>query len=168
MQRVMIILWIGAACGAVTFAAGADRLIETQPAGRNAAAGEAAVESGARFAYLDVWIDSGQNPLAAYQFELAAEVGDVRIVGIEGGDGPIYADPPYYDNRAMQHDQVILAAFSTAGADALPRGNVRVARIHVMIEGDEAPEYVLKLHAAARTDGEPIEADLKIEKGSSQ
>ena len=39
-----------------------------------------------RFEAIDIYIDSGAQPLAAYQVELRATSGDVKAVGIEGGD----------------------------------------------------------------------------------
>ncbi|MCP4593683.1 MAG: hypothetical protein GY842_23350, partial [bacterium] len=64
--------------------------------------------------------------------------------------------PPYYDPEALTQDRVIIAAFDT-GAD-LPTGRNRVAQIHVQIRGNRTPDYVVQLHVAASTDGEPIEA----------
>jgi hypothetical protein len=107
-----------------------------------------------RFTYVDVSIDSKSEPLAAYQFELAAEKGDVKIVGIEGGEHAAFQAPPYYDPAAMSRDHVIIAAFNT-GKD-LPKGKTRVARIHVQITGDQKPEYVIKLEVAASSEGQPI------------
>ena len=107
-----------------------------------------------RFTYVDVYIDSRNEPLAAYQLELAAEKGDVKIVGIEGGEHAAFRAPPYYDPAAMSRDHVIIAAFNT-GQD-LPKGETRVARVHVQITGEQKPEYVLKLEVAASSEGQPI------------
>ena len=114
-----------------------------------------------RFAAVDVYVDSGDEPLAAYQFELAAETGRIKIVGIEGGEHPAFADPPYYDPKAMSQDRVIIAAFHTG--DHLPSGRIRVARIHVQIDGNQEPDYVVRLFVAASADGEPIEATATVE-----
>ncbi len=113
-----------------------------------------------RFAVVEVFIDSGGQALAAWQFELAAERGDVKIVGIEGGEHPAFKSPPYYDPAAMQHDRVVLAAFNT-GND-LPKGKTRIARIHVQIAGDVPPEYALRLEAAGNPEGKRIEATLSV------
>jgi hypothetical protein len=116
---------------------------------------EAATQS-VRFAWVDIYVDSGDVPLAAYQFELAAETGSFQIVGVEGGEHPAFAAPPYYDPAALAHDHVIIAAFSTD--DDLPAGRTRVARIHVQIAGGETPDYVVKLIVAATADGTEIPA----------
>ncbi len=127
-------------------------------------AGEA--EPPVRFTSVEVFIDTGEQPLAAWQFELAAERGSVKIVGIEGGDHPAFKSPPYYDPAAMQHDRVILAAFNT-GKD-LPKGKTRIARIHVQITGDVQPEYAIRLEAAGGPDGSRIQATLSLGKGEAK
>lgn len=120
-----------------------------------------------RFTYVDVFIDSKDQPLAAYQFELAAEKGDVKIVGIEGGEHAAFKAPPYYDPAAMSRDHVIIAAFNT-GKD-LPKGKTRVARVHVQITGEPKPEYVIKLEVAASFKGQPISgATATVTEGGSR
>ena len=133
-----------------------------------AAAQEAAPEAGpaVRFEAVDVYVDSGKGTLAAYQFELAAEVGEVKIVGIEGGDHAAFAEPPYYDPAALAHNRVIIAAFNT-GAD-LPTGKTRVARVHVQVTGAAEPEYALKLHVAADANGREIEATVSVMGGEAK
>ena len=121
-----------------------------------------------RFDAIDVYVQTGDEPLAAYQLDLSAEKGDVTIVGIEGGESEVFTAPPYYDPAAIQNDRVIIAYFSTAAADALPRGKVRIATIHVQIIGDVQPEYDAKITVAATVDGEPIDAELILETGSTQ
>lgn len=121
-----------------------------------------------RFDAIDVYVQSGDEPLAAYQLDLSAAKGDVTIVGIEGGESEVFTAPPYYDPAAIQNDRVIIAYFSTAAADALPRGKVRIATIHVQIVGDVEPEYNATLTAAATAGGEPIDAELILETGPTQ
>src|SRR5258708_5660502 len=65
------------------------------------------------FAYVDVFIDPHGTPLAAYQFELRATAGDVKLVGIEGGEHAAFAKPPYYDPKALLNDRIVIAAFNT-------------------------------------------------------
>ena len=67
-------------------------------------------------------MDSGSTPLAAYQIEFTATNGIARIVGIEGGAHPAFRQPPFYDPKAIQHEHVIIASFSTANAADLPTG----------------------------------------------
>jgi len=100
-----------------------------------------------RFVAVDVYIDSGTTPLAAWQFELTTGSGDAKIVGVEGGDHPAFKAPPYYDPKALTHSRVIIAAFSTA--ENLPSGRTRVARIHVQVSGEPQPEFGVKVIVAA-------------------
>jgi hypothetical protein len=109
-----------------------------------------------RFEAVDIVLDSGDLPLAAYQFEFTAETGQITIVGIEGGDHPAFKEPPYYDPAALRNNRVIIAAFSTAAE--LPTGPTRVARAHVQVTGDVEPQYVVSLKVAASADGERIPA----------
>lgn len=119
-----------------------------------------------RFAYVDIFIDPQGKPLAAYQLELKAESGDVKIVGIEGGETAAFREPPYYDPAALMNNRVILAAFNT-GAD-LPAGKTRVARVHVRIAGTEAPAYSINLQVTAGTDGEAISAIASFLQGEAK
>jgi hypothetical protein len=114
-----------------------------------------------RFAAVDVYVDSGHQPLAAYQCELNAVRGGIKIVGIEGGEPAAFAEPPYYDPAAMMNDRVILAAFNTG--KQLPTGKSRIARVHVQISGDAEPQYELKLEAAASSDGQRISATVSTQ-----
>ena len=115
-----------------------------------------------RFAPLDVYIDSGQNALAVFQFELRTERGNVEIVGIEGGEHAAFAEAPYYDPAALANDRVIIAAFNTG--DELPIGKTRVATLHLMISGDIEPEYALDLSVAGDADAEEVAAQISYEK----
>lgn len=119
-----------------------------------------------RFEAVEVYVDSGKAPLAAYQFELAAEVGEVTIVGIEGGEHAAFKEPPYYDPAALRKHRVIIAAFST-GRD-LPVGRTRVARIHVMVTGEVEPQYVIDLQVAAASDGKRIKAEATLAQGEEK
>jgi hypothetical protein len=122
-----------------------------------------AAAQGVRFAWVDVFIDPGDVPLAAYQFELAAETGSFQIVGVEGGEHPAFAEPPYYDPAALADERIIIAAFSTD--DDLPAGSTRIARIHVQIAGGGTPDYVVKLTVAATADGTEIPATATVVAG---
>ena len=115
-----------------------------------------------RFEALDITIDPDGQPLAAYQLELAAERGDVKIVGIEGGETPAFATPPYYDPAALQNHRIIIAAFATGGD--LPAARTRVARLHLHVEGDAEPEYAIRLRVAASPDGKRIPATATIQR----
>lgn len=119
-----------------------------------------------RFGVLDVFIDAGDTPLAAYEFELATKAGDVTLVGIERGDDPNFQDPPYYDPAALTQSRVIVGAFSLA--EQLPQGRTRVARLHVRIGAGAAPQYDVKLRAAGSREGQSIAAEVTIMEGVSR
>jgi hypothetical protein len=120
-------------------------------------------ENRVRFAPLHIYIDSGGQALAAFQFELKTTAGQIKIVGVEGGDHPAYKQPPYYDPAALANDRIIIAAFNTDSD--LPQGQSRVATVHLQIIGDAEPEYELQLAVAADADGSEIPAEISFEKG---
>lgn len=123
-------------------------------------------EGRVRFAPVHIYLDAGDKPLAAYQFELKARTGQIKIVGVEGGAHPAFGEAPYYDPAALTHDRIIIAAFNT-GTD-LPHGRTRIATIHLQILGDAEPQYELKLVTAADRDGQEIHADLNLQTGENQ
>jgi hypothetical protein len=120
-------------------------------------------QPGVRFAPLYIYIDSGNNNLAAYQFELKATAGQIKIVGVEGGKHEAFKEAPYYDPAALAKDRIIIAAFSTGSN--LPKGRMRIATIHLQIVGDAEPQYDLKLIVAGDADGKEIPAEITFEKG---
>jgi hypothetical protein len=117
-----------------------------------------------RFEAIDVFLDSGNLPLAAWQLELRSHTQDVEIVGIEGGEHSAFKEPPYYDPRAMNNNRVILGAFNTGSDDQLPSGRSRVARIHVQITGPGERLWHTELTTSAASDGRNIPAELSIAK----
>lgn len=117
-----------------------------------------------QFAAVDVFLDSGSHPLAAYQLDFVAKGNDVKIVGIEGGEHVAFQDPPHYDPVAMRRERVILAAFSTEAL--LPNGRTRVATVHLQYRG-KAPLYSTKLTTAASVGGESIPVKLKLQPKSN-
>ncbi len=129
--------------------------------------GEDDADTPLRFAYVEIHIDPHGRPLAAWQFEFEAATENIVIVGIEGGEPAAFAEPPYYDPKAIQSQRVIVADFNTAPADQLPDAPARIATIHVMIRGDVQPRYVLKLTTAADPAGRRIDADIRFEEGTA-
>ena len=121
------------------------------------------VQPSVRFAPLHIYLDSGNKSLAAYQFELKAAAGQVKIVGVEGGQHPAFKEAPYYDPAALANDRIIIAAFNTGRE--LPKGRTRIATIHLQIIGDAEPDYELKLTVAADADAKEIPAKITFEKG---
>jgi hypothetical protein len=116
-----------------------------------------AIEEGrSRFRAVDIYLDAKGTPLAAYQLEFTVTNVVAKIVGIEGGDHPAFHNPPFYDSKAIQHERVILAAFSTDAAEKLPNGKTRVATIHLQTFGDAELKVELKLQTAADPQGKKI------------
>jgi hypothetical protein len=130
-----------------------------QPSGAEYATAQQRVS----FVSLGIYVDSASYALAAYQFELKAALGNIKIVGVEGGQHPAFSQPPYYDPAALSKDRIIIAAFNT-GKD-LPTGRTRIATIHLQIIGSTQPEYQLTLTVAADADGKEIPAKISFEKG---
>jgi hypothetical protein len=121
--------------------------------------GDAAADA-VRFEAIDVFVDSRDQPLAAWQLELSCTDGGVLISGIEGGEHPAFREPPYYDPRAVNNNRVILGAFSTQ--DSLPTGRSRVARVHVQVTGPGDRIWQTQLTTAADHDGRTIDAEMTI------
>ena len=124
---------------------------------------ETSAQQSVRFAPLDIYLDSGNEGLAAFQFELKTVTGQIKIVGVEGGEHAAFKQPPYYDPAALANDRIIIAAFNTSRD--LPTGRSRITTIHLQIIGDIQPEYELNLIVAANADGENIPAKITFEKG---
>ena len=120
-------------------------------------------QAGPRFTAVDVFVDSGSRPLAAWQLHFSVKSGDAKIVGIEGGEHPAFRQPPYYDPKAIQHERVIIAAFNTAAADKLPKGKTRVATVHWQVSGTKEPQYVVKLQIAADDEANTIPCEVTVE-----
>jgi len=123
----------------------------------------AATKDTVRFQAVDIFIDSKDTPLAAYQLEFLVKTGDAKVVGVEGGEHPAFKDAPFYDPKAIQHERVIIAAFNTAAADKLPKGKTRVATMHLQITGDRNPDYAVKLETAATLEGRKIGVETTFE-----
>src|SRR5258708_35576134 len=70
-------------------------------------------ESRIRVRALDLFVDSGSSPLAAYQLKCLATNGVVSITGIERREHLAFTPPPHPDRKSMQHEPVILAASNT-------------------------------------------------------
>ena len=112
-----------------------------------------------QFVALDIVLDAPE-PLAAWQFELSGT--SMTVVGIENGDSDAFGDAPYYDRYALQSgeaDRIIVADYSIASD--LPSGRIRLATIHVMIDGD-TPEYELKLITATTREGQRLDASITV------
>ena len=113
-----------------------------------------------RFIAVDIFVNSSNQSLAAYQLEFAATNGVAKIVGIEGGEHPAFREAPHYEPKAMQSDRVIIAAYSTD--NQLPVGKTRVATIHLQVTGD-SPQFGIHLETAGNSAGNKIEAEATFE-----
>jgi hypothetical protein len=117
-----------------------------------------------RFAALDVMIDTGPVGLGSYQVDMKALEG-VKVVGVEGGESAAFREAPFYDPAAlMEGERIVIASFSMAGAEQLPRGQVRVARVHVtapvgVVDG-ALVKMPSKLVVATDSDGKTIAATM--------
>ena len=114
------------------------------------------------FVGVEVWIDSGAAPLAAWQVEVEEETGAGKLVGITGGEHAAFEDPPSYDPRALQEGRVVLAAYDL-GED-LPQGRTRVASLTFAVDGGAEPEFVQRGATAATADGTRIPIELTLER----
>jgi hypothetical protein len=120
-------------------------------------------ESTAHFRVVDIYVDSGSTPLAAYQLKFSVTNSIVKIVGIEGGQHRAFREPPFYDPKAMQEERVVIAAFSTEKPENLPTGKTRVATIHLQTTGTERLGVRLELQTAADSTGKKISATATCE-----
>ena len=121
----------------------------------------AAIAGDTLFYPVDIYIDTGESPLAAWQLEVIYDDADISIVGVEGGDRP-FTEPPYYDHPGLTEGRIILAAFSTERD--VPSGRLWVARLHLMEEADGDGRIDYRLILTAGPDGEPYEAEIKAER----
>jgi hypothetical protein len=131
-----------------------------------APSGIAGEESPVSFVPCHIYLDSGEHPLAAYQFELKIKRGDVKIVGVEGGEHPAFGDAPYYDPAALSRNRIIIAAFNTA--ESLPTGRTRIATLHLQVTGEVVPDYESVLTVSADAEGKSIPTTITFEQGESK
>ena len=116
----------------------------------------------AEFALFDVYVDTGEEPLAAYQLKLSDERAAVKIISVEGGEHASFREPPKFDAKAIQRDVIKIAAFSLDAKEKLPTGRVRVASLHVEIGPGLTPAWKAAVEAAARPGGGKISAEISI------
>lgn len=126
-----------------------------------------------------VYIDPKGRRLAAWQFELSGGKTGAEVVGVEGGEGVFTgqaerSDRPYYDPAALRasgYGRIIVGDFTTADAQVLPTGEVRVASIHYRLKGEAGErgegaeaKFEATLAAAADAEGKAIDgAGIRIE-----
>ena len=116
-----------------------------------------AVAGDIAFYPVDIYIDTGEKPLAAWQLEVHYNDTDITITGVEGGDHP-FGEPAYYDHLGMTQGRIVLAAFTTDRN--APSGRLRVARLHFMEEADGEGGISIRLILTAGPEGVPYEAEV--------
>jgi len=121
-----------------------------------------------RFGTCAVWIDTSDSAMSADQIVIRAVSGDVRIVGIEGGDHERLVEPPYYDPEAMQQDRVVIADFSTATEAELPSGRQRLVTLHYMAMGPDEAAFDAAIEVAIDDEGRDVAAQLELSRGASE
>lgn len=117
-----------------------------------------------RFMAIDIYVDS-PKPLAAWQFELRDLNRGMRVVGVENGASDVFGDAPYYDRDAVSAgdaERIVVADFSLADASQLPSGSVRVATIHIMVDGAD-PDFDITLVTATTHEGQRIDASIRLQ-----
>jgi len=113
-----------------------------------------------RFRTVDVYVETWDTPLAAYQVEITARDDSAKIVGVEGGEHPAYRSAPYYDPSALHRDRIVLGGLSTSSD--LPTGRTRVASLH-MYEPAGGTDYDVRLVVAGDAAGNSIAAGVSVE-----
>jgi hypothetical protein len=112
------------------------------------------------FLQVEIYLDPEGAELAAYQCELRSPTVPVRLVGIEGGAHPAFAEPPFYDLDARIEERIVLAAYCTQGA--LPRTKTLLARVHVEYTGAVKPQFTIEVQAAAKRGGAPFTPRIEV------
>jgi hypothetical protein len=110
------------------------------------------------FRPVDVYVDSGETKLAAYQVEIRYDRERVKIVGLEGGETKAFNAAPFYDRAGLDAGRIVIAAFIPEDVDLIdaPKGRTRVARLHLQVEGPRGDEAVwgMTISLAVAADGE--------------
>lgn len=169
MQTRLKILAVPIAAGFAVAVAGL-AAIQPQPQTHSRPQTQAPVQpqpTAVRFETVDVFVDSGDVPLAAYQLEVRADTrsaqakAQVKLVGVEGGDKGAFEEPPRYDPQALRGERIILAAYSLLDKDQLPTGQTRVARLHVQVPTAGMLGYVSVLTVAGDSMANEIQATVQ-------
>lgn len=126
-------------------------------------AAEIVPEPPGRFVAYDLFIETAAAPLAAWQVEIEDKARTATIIGLEGGAKGVFVDAPTYDPEALMTGRIIIASFSTAGAEALPTGRTRVATLHLRVRANGEPDFNVELAAVATIDGRPLRANVSLE-----
>lgn len=118
--------------------------------------------SSPRFVPLAIRLDS-PAAVAAWQFELKDRNGAMKVVGVENGGHPAFPRAPYYDREAVARgnaERIVVADYSLAEESLLPIGRVRLATLHLMLEGE--PDFELRLITATTPEGRTIDVSITL------
>jgi hypothetical protein len=118
------------------------------------------------FRVVDLWIEAGENRLAAWQVELRYDRERVKIVGLESGVRDVFGDAPRYDPKGLAGGRIVVAAFVVEDAKA-PAGRVLAARLHLAVEntaggGGETPRIDARLVTAAVPGGDRFDPAVEV------
>ncbi len=114
-------------------------------------------EPAVRFAAVDVFVDSGDATLVAWQVEISYDRAACALAGVEGGERP-FAREPYYDPKGLTAGRIVIADFTQVGKPR--RGRIRVARLHLELRGE--PKLSVRLVTAATHGGAKIVAQAQL------
>ncbi|MEN8149987.1 MAG: hypothetical protein ABFS86_09195 [Planctomycetota bacterium] len=109
-----------------------------------------------RFVALDLRIDAGEAPLAAWQVEVTYDPATTKVLSLEGGETEGFREAPHHDRRGLEGGRIVIASYVPADT-AAPAGETRVARLHLQTTGEVGAPRV-RLVTAARPGGAKIEA----------
>jgi len=132
-----------------------------------AAAGAAVPAGETRILTYDIMLDVGSRALAAFQIEISMSAPDTaRVTGmlVRGGDHPALQRQPLFDNQRVSRPGA-RTTFTIANFDTgndLPSGDVRVARIVLIVVGPGNPGVTARLVIAAGPEGALIPAGLRV------
>lgn len=115
------------------------------------------------FVACEIYIDSGDRPVGAYQLEIVADRAGAKIVGVEGGDHEQFRGAPFYDPAALNGGRIVIGSLSLAEGPDLPRGEFRAARVHFMVD-DAETGFAVKVHTAGDERGAVIEIKARAER----
>lgn len=137
------------------------------------------------FQAIDIYVDSGDRPLSAYQVEVLGPPA-LALVGVEGGAASSAFSPtPFYDPAGLKNNRIILAGIAQGLRDAeaapgqqarepeAPRGQTgrqRIARLHVAWTGQAQGLDTLRSRVVASVDAAaaPVPATLSLEIGDAK
>ena len=159
MKRIITFIFIIAVLNTIFFLQNS----QAQKLNNEVVVGGQEVELSITFRSVDVYITTDIQKLAAYQIQIIDNSGRATLVGVEGSSvEQAYNHPPYYDQKALQSNQIILAAIA-GDNKILPSGKIKVATLHYQIKGDAPVKLNQKLIALANKEQKKISGKLDLQ-----